>query len=388
MEKRREFNKSTQLFRSKIMIMNKYLLKIIGISLLSASYGCSSDKDEVLPEDKPLLEISTTIQTRAVTTAFTSGDKMSIFVKSGSAVNSEDYVSAVTATLDKSTWIISPQVELKTEAYVFALYPYSSNINPDAVPVNVGSQTDFLYSGDPVKVSPTSPKATLTMKHALPMLAFNIASNGYTAEGKLTSILLTGKVLQTEGTLNVSNGNITGTKPGEYNITMSKSITKEGWTEQLPQMFCLPFAAVENKVKATFTIDGKEFSASLPEISVESGMKYLFRLMLDKDQIKFLPDQTEVISLNKDTDQMVIGETSTLGILYKGKQAVLPELTGNGKVTGTVFWGDNEQTPYSFPLSHTYASEGEYKASIQATGATAAEFENLTDIEEIDFSDF
>lgn len=356
---------------------------------LSACSGGGDDDEVVVPEEpKAKLAISTTIQTRAVVTEFASGDKMNVYVKTGSAVSAADYKSGISATYNGSSWTLSPEVEVQGEVYVFASYPYASSADAGSVPVAVTPQTDYLYSGNGVRVSGSSANASLTMKHALPMIAFNIAKGSYTGNGKLTAIQVSGDGLYKTGSMNTSNGEITGKDKGDYTLSSSQTIEQDGWKENFPQMFCLPFKSDGSKISVTFTIDGKEMKTALPAQNITGGMKYLFRAVLTQEGIMLLPDQTEVISLNKDTDEMTGGSVNELVIIYKGIEAVLPEFSGSGKVTGTVVWGDGTQESYAASLKHTYAKEDEYQVQVQTIGATTVEFKELETVEQIDLSKF
>ena len=371
--------------------MKTNVFKIMALLAPLFLYGCSGGGDDevTVPEEpKANLSITTTIQTRAVVTSFASGDKMNVFVKTGSAASASDYKSGVSASYNGSAWALSPSVELQGDAYVFAAYPYSASADAQSMAVSVSPQTDYLYSGSGVKVSGSSPAASLTMKHALPMIAFNIAKGSYAGDGKLTGIEVSGDALYKSGTMNVSNGSITGTEKGSYSLAASKVIAKDGWAEDFPQMFCLPFESDGSKITVTLKVDGNELKTVLPKQSVTAGMKYLFRMVLTQDGVMALADQTEVISLNKDTDQMTGGDVNELGILYVGSKAVLPILTGSGSVSGTVTWGDGSQEAYAASQSHTYSKEGEYRVEVQTLGATVVEFKDLETVSEIDLSGF
>lgn len=371
--------------------MKKNLFKAIVLFIPLCLYNCGggSDDEVIVPEEpKAHLSISTTIQTRTVVTSFASGDKMNIFVKTSSSVSSSDYKSGVSASYNGSAWTLSPSVELQNEAYVFAAYPYSASGDAQSIPVSVSPQTDYLYSGSGIKVSGSSPAASLTMKHALPMIAFNIVKGSYAGEGKLTAIEISGDALYNTGTMNVANGSITGKDKGNYSITTSKMIAKDGWTENFPQMFCLPFESDGSKVAVTLKIDGKYMKAVLPKQSITGGMKYLFRMALTEEGIMILANQTEIISLNKNTDQMTGGDVNELGILFVGNKAVLPTISGNGTISGSVYWGDSSQEPYAASMTHAYSKEGEYQVKVQTFGATSFEFKDLETVEEIDLSRF
>lgn len=368
-------------------------LNYIKIFLLAlACYACSSDKDEEVPQapDKVGISISTSILTRAVTTAFSSGDKMNLYVKTESSVTSADHASGIVATYSDEKWTLHPVVELKEgeKAYLFASYPYvSDNVNPAAVPVTIASQIDYLYSGAPVSVAYSSPDGILTMKHALSMLAFNISKEGYEGVGNLKSISIDGETFYTEGTLNISSGVIDGTKKGNYKLATNKTIAASGWKEQLPQMFCIPFNSDGKDVTVTMSIDEKNYTVALPKINVETGMKYVFRLAITNNGLTIFADQTEKISLNKDDDNMMLDEYSILKIAYVGADVEVPELTGE-KNDGTVYWGDSNKEIYCFPLTHIYSDKGEHTITIETWGTTGMKINDLGNVEFIDLSAF
>lgn len=354
---------------------------ILFLTLLTA---CSDEQDNKGTTSGSKLGITASIETKAVSTTFKNGDKMSIFVKQESNLSSDNYVEPVVGSYENANWVLTPQVDLNGVAYVFAFVPSMNQVDPAAVPINIGSQTDYLYSGNGVKVNPDAPTATLTMKHALPMVAFNIAKSGYEGEGILSSIQIDGENLYCEGTLDISTGRISTTKKGVCEITTNKAISHEGWTTDLPQMFCLPFSSVDAAVHLTCVIDGNEYTVALPDVDVKSEMKYLFRLWMKEAEL-VVSDEVEVISLNKNADTMPV--TYTLQIGYKGTEAVLPKLEGDN-VSATVDWGDGSMDTYRYPLIHTYNTDAEYCVDIKLNGAKSVEFGKLDDIEYIDVSGF
>lgn len=362
-------------------------------SLIVCSCGGSGDddgSDNGQETSGVSLSITTSIQTRAVMTNFSSGQKMAIFVKNVGNPTASDFCQSVTASYNGSTWAISPSVPFKQsdKAYVYAVYPYSENItNASAIPVGIEGQTDYLYSGDAVAVAYSSPQAVLTMKHAMAMMAFNIVSQDYTSEGKLTSIKLAGDGLALSGTMNVSTGKITSTSKGEYTISANKTISASGWTDELPQFFCIPFSSTGSNLTAVFNIDGKDHTVVLPKYEVAMGMKYVFRLVLTDNGLTILPAKTEAISLNKNDGVLVIDNYNTLRLTYTSQTVSIPEIKGSD-VAGMVYWGDNTQEPYSYPLSHTYSSNGEHNIMIETWGGEKAQLSDLSSVDVIDLTNF
>lgn len=336
------------------------------------------------------LSITTSIQTRAVMTSFSSGQKMAIFVKNVGNPTASDFCQSVTASYNGSAWTVSPSVPFKQsdKAYIFAVYPYSADItNASTIPVSIEGQTDYLYSGDAVAVSYSSPQAVLTMKHAMAILAFNIVTQGYTGEGKLTSVKLTGDGLSTLGTMNVSTGKISSTAKGDYTISSNKTISSNGWTDELPQMFCIPFTSTGGNLTAIFNIDGKDLAVALPKYEVAMGMKYVFRLALTNNGLTVLPAKTEVISLNKNDGSLILDNYNTLRLTYTSQTVSIPQITGND-VAGMVYWGDNSQEPYTYPLSHTYSTNGEHNIMIETWGGNKVQLSDLSSTDVIDLTNF
>lgn len=391
MEKGGESDEGARLLPpQKLNIMNiQEWFKTKGMLLTTVVIALTACSDDNGGTEEPiagsLLSITAGIETRAVTTTFKNGDRLSVFVKGGQAVTSENYAEPVAATYQGGKWNIAPEVRLQAEAYVFALYPATENTNPSEVAVNVASQTDYLYSGSGVRVSPDAPQANLTMKHALSMVAFNMALSNYNGEKRLTALRMAGEGLYVTGTLDLSTGTITGGEKGSYEMTTDLTVPHDGWTIDLPQMFCLPFLSSGGNVSLTFTLDGKEYNVTLPDVDVKGGMKYLFRLTMKGETLE-IADQVEVISLNNNTDVMPI--SCFLRIGFNGTEAVVPQLQGN-QVVGIVNWGDGSTTEaYSYPLSHTYPTEGAYEVSIELSGSSSVEFTKLDDVEYIDLSDY
>jgi hypothetical protein len=368
------------------MIMNKKIY--FGLLSLAVVFGsCSSKSDS--PSTAPLA-ITTSIQTRAVTTAFASGAQMNLFVKTIGNPTATDFKSGVSASYNGTSWGVSPSVEIPEEgkAYVYASFPYAAgNTNASAIPVDVASQTDFLYSGSAVAVSFASPSASLTMKHAMAMLAFNITPQGYTGAGKVTAIKFGGDGFFAAGTMNVESGVITGTTKGEYSLAVNNTIQATGWTSAFPQAFCIPFNSTGKNVMATFTIDGKDYSMYIPTYDIALGMKYIFHLVLTPNGLTALTSDTKTISLNNDTDAVATSTYGQLTLKTSSATISLPQIGGTG-LSGIVYWGDNSKDYYKFPLTHTYTTTGEHSIIIETWGGTTLTFSDLENTETIDLTSF
>ena len=377
------------------MVRTEYLIKLLSVVVcLSVLAACSDKDDKDAPSGKKELSVTTTILTRAVSavkTAFKSGDEMNVFVKTAGASSAENFVNGMKATFDGNAWTLVPAVELSSDSkvYVYAVYPYNNSYtNAAAVPVTVAAQTDYLYSGAATVVSYTSPQASLAMKHALDILSLNIASEGYGGAGKIESIVWGGDGFGTEGTLDIGTGVVTATKKGTYTLPVDKNITAEGWTENLPQCFVLPFNSTGKNISLIAKIDGQDYTVLLPKMVVEAGMKYVFHLALTSNGLSLVENKTEVISLNKESEVTDLGAYGVSKITYAATVISLPEFKGEQNVSGTVYWGDGVQGSYTFPGTHTFSSAENHEVKIETWGATKLNFPDLKDIEEVDLSAF
>lgn len=369
-------------------------MALIPLMTLQACSSDSKDEPDAPPQTKSkALSISTSIQTKAVVqTAFASGDKMNLYVKSASSVTSENYAAAsIQASYDGSQWSLSPTVELVEgkEAYVTAFYPYASGASdPAAVPVSIETQTDYLYSGSAVRASYTSSQAQLTMKHALPIIAFNLSKEGISEEVALKSIAIKGESFYLQGTLDITNGQLKGTNKGTYTLTVNQSVTAEGWKESTPECFCLPFNSSGQNITLTLLFADGEQEITLPKINVEGGMKYVFRLALTPQGLSVFPDLTEVISLNKGTEGSTLNGYGLLRFIYEGTQINAPQITGSKAVSGTIYWGDKASETYQSSLTHSYATSDQHEVSIECWGGESVTVSNLQQLAEIDLTDF
>lgn len=369
-----------------------YLLPLL--SMLFVACGGEDDANEQpdTPSVKSAeLSFTTTVQTRALPNLLTElkdGSQMSIFVSYSTNSSS---VSMQKAVCSNNLWKATPSIMLEDGVNVSfqAVYPYSDkNTSPSSVQVDVSTQTDYLYSGGTASVSKSNPTASIIMKHALGVFAFNIDKKGYSGAGKLQEIKLSGNGFYTIGNLNVSTGSIMGSTSGEFSKTFDETLVEGGFTNNLPAMFVIPSTSNGNNIQITIKVDGKEYSSYLPQQSVSGGNKYLFRMALTERDLVVFPDLTEVISLNADSDQMPTQELSTLQLKHNNKRMSVPIINYPNGVAGKIYWGDEQSQDYKTNVIHTYAYEGEYTVTIESWGANDVTMDNLSGVTEIDLSKF
>lgn len=371
--------------------MKNLYLFVSSLVLLFAA--CSSDPITDNPDsDKVEVTITTEIQTKStVTTTFKDGDAINLYAKSYGRIDAPDMVENIKATYSGNIWDISPAIKLSKEekSFIYAVSPYIEGLKDlSVVPVNISKQQDILYSGNFVPVTYTTHVAKLTMKHALALITFNISNQGYTGKGILQSIHISGDEVYSSGTLNIQTGKVTGVGKEDFSIAVNKTISANGWTADLPRFWWIPFNTKTKIAILNAQIDDRTYQVKFPEVEMKGGFQYIFRLVLTNYGLEFIPDQTETISLNQDTD--AIEQLEGYGVLlltHSGQKLLLPTLTGDN-VFGSVAWGDGSSESYVTGLSHDYTSGNPKQIVIESWNSTGFELKNLEGIDEIDISEY
>ncbi|CDB11786.1 conserved domain protein [Bacteroides sp. CAG:633] len=370
--------------------IQKYILfSLIGLSAVA----CKDDQEELGGGEKVEVTFTTEVQTRALTNVTTDiekdGETMNVFVLESSSITSGQEVPTYQATRQSGSWKSNPALELTSgqKKYLRAFYPYSANIGtPDAIAIEINSQTDYLYTGTTVQATYEKPSVKLTLKHALPILAFNIKKENYDGEGKLEQITIEGKNFYTQGTLNIASGEIKGSTQEKFSITCNNTLSAEGWKEDMPDMFCIPFTSSGSDVNVTFKIDGKDYTCPLPKYGIAQGVKYIFRAAMTAKGITIF-DAPELVSLNSDNDDMSQFSYGMLRITHNSLTFTPPTFSGVN-ITGNIDWGDGKTEIYSTAAQHEYEKDGEKTVTLEMWGAEEVTLPKLTGVTEIDLTEF
>lgn len=369
--------------------IQKYILfSFIGLSAVA----CKDDKEEIIGGESVEVTFTTEVQTRALTEVTTDiekdGETMNVFIFESSSITAGQEVPNSQATRQNGVWKSNPAIQLTSgqKKYIRAFYPYKANIGtPDAIAIDI--KTDYLYSNAAVQASYDKPSIKLTMKHALPILAFNIKKENYEGEGKLEQISIEGKNFYTEGTLNIASGDIKGTKQQKATMNCGNmTISAEGWKENIPDMFCIPFTSSGSDVNVTFKIDGKEYTCPLPKYGIAQGVKYIFRAALTTQGITIF-DNPELVSLNSDSDDMSQFSYGMLKIIHNSTSFTPPTFSGLN-ITGTIDWGDGNNEIYSTSAQHEYENSEEKTVTLEMWGASEFTLSEITGVNEIDLTGF
>ena len=342
------------------------------------------------PDDKSVaVGITTEVITKApVVLEFDDGDAMNVWAKTYGRIDAPDIVDNVKASRASGKWTLAPEVRIQQgqNAFLYAVAPFSSaNTDPAAIPVNITDQVDLLYSGEYVPASFTTHNVKLNMKHALSLAMFNIVAQGYSGTGALTSLSIAGEQVFTSGTMHTGTGKITGKGKEQFTLSVSKTVDNKGWTDDLPQMWVIPFSTKGKPATLTAVIGGKTYVVGFPEVEMRTGFQYKFRLVLTDTGLVFVPAMTEEVSLNAEGDEMQPMEGyGMLSFDFSRSNFVFPYFTGDN-VFGSILSG-NHGAGYAIGGAMEIPDPGTKQVVVETWNSTGFELNDLQGIETIDIS--
>ena len=270
--------------------------------------SCSKNGNEVLNSTESvesMLNVRTTFavpETRADISSFPDRACIGLFITSGSLGNSyngvANYVNVKSQyNRGSNAWSQTPPVYLTPAlATIYAYYPYSESVRTGNIPIDHLSQLDYLYgthSNGQGTVNSEYPTVSLTMRHALALLQFNINRSNYEGVGVVTKIEVANAIGKTcifsQGTLNIQTGGIALTSGENDPAFISNSsglytIPQSSTSVESPlRILILPTESIPGAgdVKVNFTIDGKIYTWDVPASTVwNSGTKNIYSVSL------------------------------------------------------------------------------------------------------------
>lgn len=218
--------------------------------------------------------------------SFADGDAIGIWVEDAKTRGNYNGLAYdnIKLTNAKGTWTLVKNVALTTdEAKLYAIYPYSENMDSKVVTLKFDDATDLLYD---VKggLSSNNPSTGLNMKHIRSLMVVKLNKGNYIGDGVLGNSTITGPGLSLNGTYNLADNKFSSTDgSGKINMTNGTIPTNEPLSEQW-FVFTKPGAA-KGKLSFSFTIDGVNFkeATSKENIAFEPGKKYIFNITINKD---------------------------------------------------------------------------------------------------------
>ncbi len=392
-------------FKTLAMWLSKWNKGLALTMCMMLACGCSDDTESTSVQGNTLridAYLDMPGESKALKTEWKSSDQLGLFIKADNYLSAGNYgevTGQVVGNFNGTSWSTTPTVTLSSApAYVFSYYPYNNGVSSGAaVPVDISTQTDYLYGGAPATANNQDASVSLAMKHALCVLSFNVKRNGYIGTGNLTSITIRNKsgkqVFVSSGTMDIATGSITGSAYNSYTISKSKTIGESGWTTDLPMAMVVPFSTGSpSELELEFVVDAKSYVVDVPvNKAFTAGSKYVINLTinsstleLDASNITIIPWGSEQSVDLEDVASKVKGVAFTLTTTSAGQSITGPNL---GSVSATVDWGDSQTGNFTANATHSYANPGTYSVQVSSEdNVQTVTFSSIVNIDEIDLS--
>ena len=235
----------------------------------------------------------TTVPDTAKIGTFISGDKTL-----NKPYNGQLYKNILLTKGAGNAWDLAAPVYLSAteRAWVFAYYPYNAaNNDGTTIPIEAGSQTDYLYGVSASYATATNPVAVIRLKHALAVLKFRIYKEPEVPFSPvLTRICFVENPLNMfgygNGKLNIETGKVTiDQMPPKVDVetkAMNLTITETIPTNEVeyPELLVMPMneaTATDGEIGLVLYISGTHYVCKFPAgTKFESGKKYTYIIKL------------------------------------------------------------------------------------------------------------
>lgn len=183
-------------------------------------------------------------------------------------------------------FVLPQDISLGTDVRVYAYYPYTTQCNNNAIPVNIASMDDATYLyGSSSTVSADNTDATITFRHALAKVSL-VISNTNSSSAQLSKIVMSdqdGKCLANSGKMNVFTGNITDMEDyGNRSTYFNETLSSSAYTADF---MVIPTSFGSDEILVKLTVDGKELAVALPAATWNKGTHYTYQITVNKDNL-------------------------------------------------------------------------------------------------------
>ena len=272
----------------------KFLSQLLCIG---AVFTACSDDEVINQTDKVPLQVSVNTSLAKQSRAIVHGEWLpagstigvSLFDTEGDDYDEQGYYNIQykgTGEEEDQTWSsmgVTPAVSAN-EAVLVAYHPYNDDQDLDitAIPVEIASQTDYMYSGPVTGITNAAPKADIVLDHALTAIRVKLVLGDFTGDASVSEIAVASPALASSATLNTVDGsldNIAG-QGDKFALPVDFGLVAGGTDNDI--MF-VPDASVESGVTTvSATIGGKKYTAGIEfDEAYKQGYIYTYTLTLN-----------------------------------------------------------------------------------------------------------
>lgn len=283
--------------------MKKKTYTYIVLTLLTTvlSVSCTKDDAATAGQEPLSLDVSIDQVSRAATvyntentTAFSNDATIGVTAKKYDTENTAYNSGAVNVpySTNGTSWSSESPILLTIDkAQVSAYYPYASTINPAAINVNGADNVDYMYApwtSTDVNILYTSPKVSLTMKHAQSIIRVTLQSKtNESPQPNLSKVHIEGTNYGRTGKLNSFTGEFSNI--GSENIIENYTPNRPLSTTAITDQWFVVTNGTTADITITLTIDSEEYTATWSNITFEQGKIYNFPLTFGTALLKPSP---------------------------------------------------------------------------------------------------
>ena len=291
---RNKFDKLMNILKNSWRKGTKLLSQLLCIG---AVFTACTDDEVVNQTDKAPLQVSVNTSLAKQSRAIVHGEWLpsgstigvSLFDTEGDDYDGQGYYNIqykATGEEEDQVWSsmgVIPAVSAN-EAVLVAYHPYNDDEDLDitAIPVEIASQTDYMYSGPVTGITNAVPKADIVLDHALTAIRVKLVLGDFTGDASVSEIAVASPALASSATLNAADGslnNIAG-QGDKFALPVDFGLIAGGTDNDI--MF-VPDASVESGVTTvSSTIGGKKYTAGIEfDEAYKQGYIYTYTLTLN-----------------------------------------------------------------------------------------------------------
>ena len=291
---RNKFDKLMNILKNSWRKGTKLLSQLLCIG---AMFTACTDDEVVNQADKAPLQVSVNTSLAKQSRAIVHGEWLpsgssigvSLFNTEGDDYDGQGYYNIQykgNGEEDDQVWSsmgVTPAVSAN-EAVLIAYHPYNDDQDLDifAMPVEITSQTDYMYSGPVTGITNAAPKADIVLDHALTAIRVKLVLGDFTGDASVSEIAVASPALASSATLNAVDGsldNIAG-QGDKFALPVDFGLVAGGTDNDI--MF-VPDASVESGITTvSATIGGKKYTAGIEfDEAYKQGYIYTYTLTLN-----------------------------------------------------------------------------------------------------------
>ena len=273
-----------------------FLSQLLCISTIFGTASCNDDQVFNQADTAPL-QVSVNAQGTQSSRAIIHGEYLpdqssigiSLFTPDGADYDNQSYFNVkytASGEGESQSWAAqgtTPSISANP-AFLAAYYPWSDDEDLDltAMPVEIASQTDYMWAAINDGITNANPKVNITMQHALTAIRVNLVLGNYTGDAAVSEISVKSPGLASAGTLNIANGeldNISG-QGDEFALTTEFELVSSGIATDV--LFVPDASVTEGSTTVSATIGGKKYTASISfDEAYLQGYIYTYTLTLN-----------------------------------------------------------------------------------------------------------